>query len=78
MAISDELDLELRECLRRQKRDGTDDPARAMNDATAKVLFKMKTAPRTLLLCGTRKKAVIDRRQNCDARLRDMYYKNKF
>jgi hypothetical protein len=46
------------------------------DDATAKVLYKMKGANKNEFLSGTRKK--IQKRTNCDDGLAAMYYDYKF
>jgi hypothetical protein len=92
IALTDQLDSELRQCLRRigsgsaggkgkakaKLAVGEEDALEGLGDTTAKTLFKMRTSCKKEFLSGRRKKAVIDARRNDDATLRDMYYAKKF
>jgi hypothetical protein len=88
--LTDQLDYELRQCLRRvgttsgagggkgKAKAREEDALEGLGDTTAKTLFKMRTSSKKEFLSGRRKKAVIDARRNEDATLRDMYYAKKF
>ncbi|ELR11576.1 Ras subfamily protein [Acanthamoeba castellanii str. Neff] len=79
LGLTDQLDYELRQCLRRGKAKAREEDAlEGLGDTTAKTLFKMRTSSKKEFLSGRRKKAVIDARRNDDATLRDMYYAKKF
>lgn len=93
IALTDELDYELRQCIKRcgssdslhsggkgKAKEHTDnvDVLEGLGDTTAKTLFKMRTSAKKEFLSGRRKKAIIDARRNEDATLRDMYYAKKF
>jgi len=77
VTISDSLDSELAACLRNSKRSQSSSKVN-LSDTSAKTFLKMKTANRNLFLSGERKRAVVERRQNCDKALKEMYYNTKF
>ncbi len=74
VSLSDELDFELRECLKKvkSKQNG------AISDTAANTFFKMRNANRNSLLSGSRKQDAVNRRKNVDATLQKMYYDYKF
>jgi hypothetical protein len=93
LGLTDQLDSELRQCVRRlsssltggckgkakAQGDGEEEDAlKGLGDTTAKTLFKMRAASKKEFLSGRRKKSIIDARHNEDATLRDMYYAKKF
>jgi hypothetical protein len=90
LGLTDQLDYELRQCLRRvgttsgasggkgKAKAREEDALEGLGDTTAKTLFKMRSSSKKEFLSGRRKKAVIDARRNEDATLRDMYYAKKF
>ena len=78
LSVSDELDRELRECLRRLKKDPAKSNKDVMTDTTAKTLFKMRNINRGLFLSGQRKDELINKRKNVDQTLQQMYYATKF